>query len=329
MQALRIDAYGPITALAPRDIPVPTPGPDDVLVEVHAAAINPSDIVSAEGRFANGRLPRTLGRDFAGRVVKGPTELVGRDVYGSGGDLGIRRDGAHAEYVVLPRDAIAVRPKNLTAEQAAVIGVPFMTAWTGVQAGQLGEGQWLIASGAAGAVGSAATQLAVARGAHVVALVKDAAEASRLVANQVAAIARSDQNDLVSVVRGATGGRGADLALNGVGAAIFQPMLDALAPGGAMVVYSAAGGREVTLDLLSFYHRRLRVLSVDTVADEAVQCARVLTALVPLFESGALAPLTVVERYPLSQAAAAYARVAAGVAGKVVLVPDRLIATPS
>jgi|HubBroStandDraft_6_1064221.scaffolds.fasta_scaffold162000_2 NADPH2:quinone reductase len=325
MQALRIDAYGPITALAPRDIPVPTPGPDDVLVEVLAAAINPSDIVSAEGRFVSGRLPRTLGRDFAGRVTKGPTELVGRDVYGSGGDLGIRRDGAHAEYIVLPRDAVAVRPQNLTAEQAAVIGVPFITAWTGVQAGQLVEGQWLIASGAAGAVGFAATQLAVARGAHVVALVRDAAEAAR-VARSVAAIARSDQNDLVSVVRAATDGRGGDLALNGVGAAIFQPMLDALAPGGAMVVYSAAGGREVTLDLLSFYHRRLRLLSVDTVADEAVQCARILAALVPLFESGALAPLTVVERYPLSQAAVAYARVAAGAAGKVVLVPDRLLA---
>lgn len=325
MQALRIAAHGPITALSPSDIPMPTPGPDNVLVEVHAAAINPSDIVSAEGRFANARLPRTLGRDFAGRVTEGPQELVGRDVYGSGGDLGIRRDGAHAEYVVLPRDAIAFRPKNLTDEQAAVIGVPFITAWTVVQAGQLAEGQWLVASGAAGAVGFAATQLAVARGAHVVALVKDAAEATRIVAN-VAAIARSDQNDLVSVVRAATNGRGCDLALNGVGAAIFQPMLDALAPGGAMVVYSAAGGREVTLDLLSFYHRRLRVLSVDTVADEAVKCARVLTALVPLFESGALAPLTVVERYPLSQAAAAYARVAAGVAGKVVLVPDRLFA---
>ena len=58
MQALRIDAYGPITALATRDIPVPTPGPDDVLVEVLAAAINPSDIVSAEGRFVSGRLDR-------------------------------------------------------------------------------------------------------------------------------------------------------------------------------------------------------------------------------------------------------------------------------
>jgi NADPH:quinone reductase len=319
MQALRIDTHGPITALAPRDIPAPTPGPGDVLVEVQAAAINPSDIVSAEGRFGKTSLPRTLGRDFAGRVVDGPADLVGRDVYGSGGDLGIRRDGAHAEYVVLPRDAVAIRPKNLTAEQAAAIGVPFVTAWTGViDVGQLEHGQWVVASGAAGAVGGAATQLAVAHGGHVVALVKDDAEATRLDHKEIAAVARSDRNDLVDVVRTVTGGRGADLALNGIGAAVFQPMLDALVAGGALVVYSAAGGREVTLDLLTFYHRRLRLLGVDTVAADAVQCARILTKLTPLFESGALRPLPILERYPLSDAARAYARVAAGAPGKII-----------
>jgi NADPH:quinone reductase len=327
VQALRIDAHGPITALAARDIPTPKPGPGEVLIQVQAAAINPSDIVSAEGRFAKTVLPRTLGRDFAGRVTEGPADLIGRDVYGSGGDLGISRDGGHAEYIVVPRDAVAIRPVNLTAEQAAAIGVPFVTAWTGViGVGQLTTGQWVVASGAAGAVGGAAAQLAVAHGGHVVALVKDEAEASRLDRTQIAAVARSDRNDLVDVAHTATNGRGADLALNGIGAAVFQPMLDALAAGGALVVYSAAGGREVKLDLLTFYHRRLRLLSVDTVAADAVQCARILRELTPLFESGALRPLPIIERYPLSDAARAYARVAAGASGKIVLVPDKLFA---
>jgi len=325
VQALRIDLHGPITTLAARDVPAPARGRDDVLVEVQAAAINPSDIVSAEGRFATTMLPRTLGRDFAGRVTDGPPELVGRNVYGSGGDLGISRDGAHAEYIVLPRDAVAIRPTNLTVEQAAAIGVPFVTAWTAViGAGRLVQGQWVVASGAAGAVGGAATQLAVAHGGHVIALVKDDVEAKRLDPHRVAAVARSDRNDLVAVAHTATAGVGANLALNGVGAAIFQPMLDALAAGGAQVVYSAAGGRQVTLDLLTFYHRGLRLLSVDTVAVTAVQCARILTELTPLFESGALQPLPILERYPLSDAARAYARVAAGAPGKIVLVPDRL-----
>jgi NADPH:quinone reductase-like Zn-dependent oxidoreductase len=325
VQALRVDVHGSITALATRDIPTPTPGPGDVLVQVQAASINPSDIVSAEGRFSNTRLPRTLGRDFAGRVTEGPPDLVGRDVYGSGGDLGVRRDGAHAEYIVVARDAVAIRPSNLTVEQAAAIGVPFVTAWTAtIGVGQLTPGQWVVASGAAGAVGGAAAQLAVAHGGHVVGLVKDDAEASRLDHATFAAVARSDRNDLVDVVKKATAGRGADLALNGVGAAIFQLMLDALAPAGALVIYSAAGGRQVTLDLLTFYHGRLRLLGVDTIAADAVQCARILTELTPLFESGALRPLSILERYPLSDAARAYARVAAGAPGKIVLIPDRL-----
>jgi len=325
MQALWIDKHGPIAELGPREVPAPRPGPGEVLVEVHAAAINPSDISSAEGRFEHAVLPRILGRDFAGRVADGPPDLVGAEVYGSGGDLGISRDGTHAEFVALPRDGVAKRPASLSVEEAAAVGVPFVAAWTAlVSAGQLTAGQWIVVSGAAGAVGGAATQLGVARGGRVIALVRDDAEAGRLDRQQVAAVARSDHNDLVDVVRSATGGRGADIALNGVGAAIFQPMLEALANGGAIVVYAAAGGREVTLDLLAFYHRRLRLSGIDTVAANAVRCAEILAELTPLFQSSALRPLPIVERYPLSEAGRAYARVAAGAPGKIVLIPDRL-----
>jgi NADPH2:quinone reductase len=324
MQALYIETHGRIADLKARDIPTPKPGPGEVLVQVQAAGINPSDIVSAEGRFATARLPRTLGRDFAGRVVEGPADLVGRDVYGSGGDLGVSHNGTHAEYLVVPRDAVALRPPNLTPEQAAAVGVPFVTAWIAViGVGQLHSGQWMVASGAAGAVGSAATQIAMAHGAQVVALVKDDAEAALL--SRVAAVASSARGDLIAVVHKATNNRGVDLALNGVGAPLFQPLLDALAPGGAQVTYSAAGGRQVTFDLLDFYHHRQRLLSVDSIAASAEQCARILSELTPLFESGALRPQPIAERYPLSQAAEAYARVLAGTPGKVVLIPDALI----
>jgi NADPH:quinone reductase len=324
MQALYIEAHGPVANLKARDIPTPTPGPGQILVQIQAAGINPSDIVSAEGRFRSARLPRTLGRDFAGRVVEGPPALIGHDVYGSGGDLGVSHDGTQAEYLVLPRDAVAIRPSNLTAEQAAAVGVPFVTAWTAViGVGQFHSGQWMIASGAAGAVGSAAAQLAIAHGGDVVALVKDDAEAAHLV--RAAAVATSARGDLVEVVHRVTNNRGVDLALNGVGAPLFQPLLEALAPGGAQVTYSAAGGRQVTLDLLEFYHHRHRLLSVDTIAANAVECARILTELTPLFESGALRPQPIAERYPLSKAADAYARVAGGTQGKVVLIPDAVM----
>ncbi|HEX6535816.1 MAG TPA: zinc-binding alcohol dehydrogenase family protein [Gemmatimonadaceae bacterium] len=326
MQALQIDAHGPPDALAARDVPTPVAGADEVRIAIRAAAVNPSDVMSAGGRFPHSPLPRVLGRDFAGRVESGPAELVGAEVWGSGGDLGISRDGAHAEYLVLPVGAVSRRPAALTAEEAAAAGVPFVTAWSAlVDVGRLAAGEWVVVSGAAGAVGGAAVQVAAALGARVVALVRDADEAERVGGERVAAVARSDRDDLVGVVRHATGGRGADLALDGVGGVIFQPLFDALADGGRMAVYSAAGGREALLDLFALYRRRLAILGVNTAVVDAVQSARILGALAPLFESGKLRPLPVVERYALSDAARAYARVANGAPGKVVLVPDRLL----
>ncbi len=78
MKALHITSHGPVAALRPVEIPRPPLGEGEVRVRVEAAAVNPSDVLSAEGRFPHAVLPRILGRDFAGRVVEGPAELVGR-----------------------------------------------------------------------------------------------------------------------------------------------------------------------------------------------------------------------------------------------------------
>ncbi len=303
------------------ETPPPPLGKGDVRVRVEAAAVNPSDVLSAEGRFPHAVLPRILGRDFAGRVVEGPADLVGAAVWGTGGDLGITRDGAHAEELVLPASGVARRPASLTPEQAASAGVPFTTAWSClVDAAALRSGETVIVSGAAGAVGWAAVELAAALGARVIALVKDAAEAARVDRARVAGVARSDANDLPAVVKEATGGQGADVALNGVGAPVFRPLLDALGLGGRLCVYSAAAGREVPLDLFDLYRRRLRLLGINTAVLTVTDGARILDQVRPLFESGQLHPHPLLELHPLEEAAAAYAQVARGSASKLVLV---------
>ena len=123
-------------------------------------------------------------------------------------------------------------------------------------------------------------------------------------------------------MRAATNGKGADLALNGVGGSIFGPLLGALAPGGRIVVYSAVGGREFALDILPFYRKQLKLFGLDTQPLNASHCAHILTEIGPLFESGALKPPVIGARYPLSAAAEAYGRVAAGTGGKIVLLPQ-------
>ena len=321
MKALHITAHGPPGTLKPLEVPRSPLGADQVRVRIEAAAVNPSDVLSAEGRFPHAVLPRVLGRDFAGRVVEGLPALAGAPVWGTGGDLGITRDGAHAEELVLPASGVSLRPSNLSPEQAAAAGVPFTTAWTCLVDAGLTSGETVVVSGAAGAVGWAAVELASALGARVVALVKDAREASRLDRSRVAGLARSDLGDLLPVVHEATGGKGAQLALNGVGAPAFRPLLESLGPGGRLCVYSAAAGREAPLDLFDLYRRRLRILGINTAVLTVEDGARILDQLRPLFESGRLRPHPLLESHPLEDAARAYEQVARGSPSKVVLVP--------
>lgn len=319
MNALYIEKHGSVADLAAREVSKPSPGPDEVLVRIDAAGINPSDIVSVEGRFAGSMLPRVVGRDFAGVVVDGPSDLVGAAIWGSGGDLGVTRNGTHAEYLVLPLQAVARRPKNLSAEQAGAVGVPYITAFSAlVTLGKVKTGEYVIVSGAAGSVGQAAIEIAHGKGARVIGLVRNSTGDWISKSGKVEAIAYSDQGNLPDVAHEVTGGKGADLALNGVGGSIFSSIIAALGAGGRQVLYSVADGREATLDILSFYKNQFVLLGLDTQKFDSIQCARILNELGPLFESGAIQAPKINESYALSQAAQAYSRVASGKTGKVV-----------
>ena len=321
MKAIYILQHGPTADLKVSDVPKPAISGDEVLVKVEAAGINPSDVGSVLGRFPGSVLPRIVGRDFAGTVEDGPADLIGTEVWGSGGDLGITRNGTHAEYIVIPRQAVTRRPQKLSVEEASIAGVPFITAFSAMfSLGQLKEGEWVIVSGAAGGVGQAAIQLANAKGGRVVALIKDANELWVSKSPGVEAVAQSDRVDLEDVVRRATNGEGANLALNGVGSSIFGAVLGALAVGGRQVVYSTVAGREFTLDLQSLYKNQFKLFGLDTQKLDAARCASILSEIGPLFDSGALQPPVIGERYPLSAVAKAYDRVASGKGGKIVFV---------
>ena len=103
-------------ALAPQivDVERPEPPPGHAVVEVKAAAVNPSDVKAALGLMPHAIWPRTPGRDYAGTVVAGPAAWLGVDVWGTGGDLGVSRDGTHARYLVLPVDALSRKPQSVS-----------------------------------------------------------------------------------------------------------------------------------------------------------------------------------------------------------------------
>lgn len=305
MRAIQITQFGDPGDIRMRDVETPRPAAGEVLVKIEAAGVNPSDAVNIRGGFPKTTLPRIVGRDFAGTIVEGPDTLTGAKVWGSGGELGFTRDGSHAEFLAVPAQDVTVRPDNLTPAQAAA-GLPLITAYlTLLDRGDLKAGEWVLISGAAGAVGGAAVQIATWIGAHVLAFDRPEFDAGKV-------------NGLVAT---ATQGRGVDLALNVVGAAIFDPLLKSLAIRGRMVIISRIGGKDVNLDLFDLYRRQLTIIGVDSAQVPAERCARILEQLRPGFESGALRPARVDERLPLDRAAEAYVGAETVSGKKFVLVP--------
>src|SRR5208282_4312158 len=167
MRALKFYQTGSLDDLHVEEVSVPIPAAGEVLVEVKAAAINPSDIKNVQGKMHETTVPRIPGRDFAGMIVKGPDELLGTSVFGSGGNLGFGRDGSHAEFLTLPASAVLPLPRNASFEQGAGIGVAYMTAWAALaNAAQLRSGETVLITGTSGNVGSIAARIARRLGAR-------------------------------------------------------------------------------------------------------------------------------------------------------------------
>jgi NADPH:quinone reductase-like Zn-dependent oxidoreductase len=306
MKALRFAEFGPPSVLRIEEVAIPEPGEGEALVRVKAAAINPSDIGNVAGRFKKTTLPRTPGRDFAGVVVKGK-QHEDEEVWGSAPMLGIVRDGSHAEYVVVPVETLSPKPKSLSTAQAAVIGVPYVTAWASVvNAAQIQAGETILIVGAAGTVGQAATQIANWKKARVIGadITSDPIPGTEAVVN-------SKTEDLHQRVLELTAGKGVDAVFDTVGGPMFEPALRSLGFGGRQVTISSAGNPQVTFNLVDFYHNFSRLFGVDSYGLTPQQIAGIAKELHAGFETGALKPPRI-EIVPFEKAVEAYSRMAAG-----------------
>lgn len=294
----------------------------ECLVRVVSAAVNPSDVKAVLGFMPHAVWPRTPGRDYAGIVVEGPQEMLGKEVWGSGGELGIRRNGTHAGYLAVPVGSVRAKPANLTMEEAGAIGVPFVTAFEGLQrAGGVEEGDVVLVLGANGKVGQAAIQLATHAGAKVLGVERTNASYIGHANSDVSMIDASSQN-FDEVVRELTDGHGADIVYNTVGSPYFEKANKAMAVRGTQIFISTIE-RPVPFDIFTFYRGQHSYVGIDTLALDSTEGALILDALLPAFERGTLRPFPIVEDFvfDLSDAALAYQAVFRGAANRVLLKP--------
>nr|WP_294978666.1 zinc-binding alcohol dehydrogenase family protein [uncultured Pseudomonas sp.] len=318
MKALQFDRTGDLAALSFTELPDPVPAAGEVLVEIHAAGLNPSDVKNVLGRFPYTTLPRVPGRDFAGTVVKGPAELLGKSVWGTGKGLGFTRNGSHAQLMSVPAGGVAPMPERMSFAQAASCGVPYTTAWDALERSQVCAGTRLLVIGS-GAVGAAAIALAKARGAEVLVAVRRTGSQAELQAQGVRSILLGSAETLPAQVEEHFPG-GAEVIFDTTG--FWLPAaVTALATFGRIAIIAAPVDGHVHLPALALYRRGGSVVGVNSLLYDTVACAAMLREFGQWFDDGRLPLPTGLREVPLSEGVQRYHEVNEGSSEKIILVP--------
>jgi NADPH:quinone reductase-like Zn-dependent oxidoreductase len=318
MKALQFSRTGDLAALQCLDLPRPVPAEGEVLVQVKAAGLNPSDVKNVLGRFPYTTLPRVPGRDFAGIVVEGPATLLGKAVWGTGKNLGFMNDGTHAEYLTVAADGVALMPKSLSFVQAASLGVPYTTAWDALERSQVKAATRFLVIGS-GAVGDAAMALGKARGAQVLVAVRRPQEAERLRTAGYATLLLGSPDTLGAQVEAVFKG-GAEVIFDTTGAWL-PAAVSALATFGRLAIIAAPVDGLVQLPALALYRRGGVLVGVNSLLYSCVECARMLEHFGRHFDDGLLPLPTGLTEAALSEGPARYEEVNGGSSQKVILLP--------
>lgn len=330
MKALVVNRYGKKQLLRAADVPVPELRDDEVLVQVHAAGVNLLDAKVRNGEFKlilPYKTPFVLGHDVAGEVVKVGRKVKmfrpGDEVYSRPDDLGI---GTFAEYVAVKEASLALKPKNLSMEEAASIPLVALTAWQAlVERAKLKKGQKVFVQAGSGGVGTFAIQLAKHLGASV-ATTTSTANVDWVKALGADVVVDYKKDDFENVLSGY------DVVINSQDGKTLEKSLNVLQPGGQLISISGPPTPEFAEELKApwFVKQVMRALSFRT-RKKAMQrnvafsflfmkaSGDQLRQITPLFESGAIRPV-VDKVFPLDATNEALAYVESGRAkGKVVI----------
>src|SRR4051812_29901225 len=227
--------FGPPEVMVWVDGPVPARGDDEVLVAVEAIGVNFADTMVRRGEYRRDQsLDFTPGFEVAGRVLDAPQD---GPAPGSTVLVFTEMGGGYADTVVAARDHVFSVADGLSAVDAAALFTQGVTAWYAVHRyGRVAAGESVLVHAGAGGLGGLCIQLAAAAGARVIGTASTDAKLAIAREHGAEDTLIADPDSLTQAVRAATGGRGADVVIDGVGGALFAPSLRALAFGGRYVV---------------------------------------------------------------------------------------------
>lgn len=309
MRAVRFDEYGDYDVLKVVDVPEPEPGPDEVVVRLAAAGVNPFDNTCRRGWVAAVQPGTIQGNEGAGTVVKGTDALpVGTRVMVVGA-YGFSRSGTWQEQVTAgPTEAIRV-PDNLSDVEAAAVPVAYIGAQLALTHGvHLEPGMTLLIPSVGGSVGNAAVQLARIHGAgRIITSAGRTEKAEKARALGYEDVIDLSQESLSEGVRRLTDGKGVDAALDSVGGPITGEALKSLAPGGRLVQMGYPAGTDLHVDSIVLIWganglgASTSIHGFNIYYQPGEAWAAAWATLLPLLASGQVKPI-VDRTYPLEQA---------------------------
>jgi len=324
MRAWLLDEFGGVAALRLREIPDPTPQAGEVILRVHYAALNPADRYLAERQYpAKPPLPHILGRDGLGTVVEvgpGVTGIaVGERKIVLRGDVGVERAGTFAERVAVPVESLVEVPPGWDEPEAACATLVYLTAYQALTMwGSLPASSVVLVTGASGGVGVASVQLAAAMGFTVVALSRSEEKRERLRQLGASLCFDPEKSAWRLAVKKALGSRPVDLAIDNIGGALLPEVIDTLGDAGKVSLVGRLAGPVPSFNTAALFFRRIRLGGVAVGANTNAESRAGWQQVLGLLAHTKARPL-VDSILPFEQLPEAFARLAAGPMGKVLL----------
>ena len=309
MRAVIAPEPGGPDALVVTDLPDPTPGPGEVVIDMVATAINRADTMQRRGFYP----PPPGASDVLGLECSGVVSAVGDDVdqWAVGDEVcALLAGGGYAEKVLVPAGQVMPVPGGVDLVTAGALPEVACTVWSNVfMIAGLQQGETLLVHGGAGGIGTFAIQVAHALGARVLTTAgsQEKLDVCRSLGADVTI--NYKEQDFVAEVKATTDGAGADVILDNMGAKYLSRNVDALATEGRLVVIGMQGGSKAELDLGALMRKRGAVIATSLRArpsdEKAVICASVVEHVWPLVADGSVRTL-VHTTLPLEQAGEAH-----------------------